>query len=141
MGMAMPSRRARVAKSSSTTTNTHDAQEEHGLLPILLARTRQHNRDHHHGRDEWVSGDTGKMVRSRLVAKVFLLSTLQWQSRAPRVCVAFVGELHAACSRGTPTLPALELRRPNEKGNLMGETTVPWQSQNRPQKSKVHDRA
>ena len=40
----------------------------HGLLPILLARTRQHSRDQHHGRDEWVSGNTGKMVRSRLAA-------------------------------------------------------------------------
>ena len=36
---------------------------------------------------------------------------------------ALVGELHAARSRGTPTLPALELRLPNEKGNLSGETT------------------
>jgi hypothetical protein len=33
------------------------------------------------------------------------------------------GELHAVRSRGTPTLPALELRLPNEKGNLSGETT------------------
>ena len=39
-----------------------------GLLPILLARTRQHSRDKHHGRDEWVSENTGKMVRSRLAA-------------------------------------------------------------------------
>ena len=39
-----------------------------GLLPILLARTRQHSRGHHHGRDEWVSGNTGKMARSRLAA-------------------------------------------------------------------------
>ena len=39
-----------------------------GLLPILLARTRQHSCDHHHGRDEWVSGNTGKMARSRLAA-------------------------------------------------------------------------
>ena len=38
------------------------------LLPILLARRRQHSRDQHHGRDEWVSGNTGKMVRSRLAA-------------------------------------------------------------------------
>jgi len=36
----------------------------HGLLPILLARTELHSRDQHHGRDEWVSGNTGKMVRS-----------------------------------------------------------------------------
>ena len=38
-------------------------------------------------------------------------------------CAALVGELHAARSRGTPTLPALESRLPNEKGNLSGETT------------------
>ena len=47
----------------------------------------------------------------------------QRRRHAPRICVALVGELHAARSRGTPTLPALELRRPNEKGNLSGETT------------------
>ena len=48
----------------------------------------------------------------------------QRRRHAPRICVALVGELHAARSRGTPTLPALELRRPNEKGNLSGETTI-----------------
>ena len=47
----------------------------------------------------------------------------QRRRHAPRICAAFVGELHAARSRGTPTLPALESRLPNEKGNLSGETT------------------
>jgi len=48
----------------------------------------------------------------------------QRRRHAPRICAALVGELHAARSRGTPTLPALELRLPNEKGNLSGETTL-----------------
>ena len=48
----------------------------------------------------------------------------QRRRHAPRICAALVGELHAARSRGTPTLPALELRLPNEKGNLSGETTI-----------------
>ena len=48
----------------------------------------------------------------------------QRRRHAPRICAAFVGELHAARSRGTPTLPALESRLPNEKGNLSGETTL-----------------
>ena len=43
---------------------------------------------------------------------------------APRICVAFVGELHAARSRGTPTLPALGLL-PSEKGNLTDDEKQP----------------
>jgi hypothetical protein len=44
--------------------------------------------------------------------------------QAPRICAALVlgRELHAARSRGTPTLPALESRDGlNEKGNLSAE--------------------
>ena len=37
----------------------------------------------------------------------------QRRRHAPRICAALVGELHAARSRGTTTLPALELRLPN----------------------------
>jgi hypothetical protein len=49
--------------------------------------------------------------------------TYDQRRHAPRICAALVGELHAARSRGTPTLLALELRQPNEKENLSGETT------------------
>jgi hypothetical protein len=48
-------------------------------------------------------------------------------ARSTGICAALVGWrtcLHAARSRGTPTLPALELTRlPSEKGKLSGETT------------------
>jgi hypothetical protein len=49
----------------------------------------------------------------------------------PRICAALVGELHAARSRGTPTLPALELRRPERerksqrRNNLVTPETRP----------------
>ena len=39
----------------------------------------------------------------------------QRRRHAPRICAALVGELHAARSRGTPTLPALESRRPERE--------------------------
>ena len=45
-------------------------------------------------------------------------------ARSTHICAALVGEVHTARSRGTPTLPALELRLPSEKGNLSGETTT-----------------
>ena len=48
----------------------------------------------------------------------------QRRRHAPRICVAFVGELHAARSRGTPTLPALELL-PSEKRNLTDDEKRP----------------
>ena len=51
---------------------------------------------------------------------------LGWQRQhAPRVCAAFVGELHAVCIRGTPTLPALELL-PSEKRNLTDGEKRPY---------------
>ena len=54
---------------------------------------------------------------------------LGWQRQhAPRVCAAFVGELHAVCIRGTPTLPALELL-PSEKRNLTDDEKRPHSSE------------
>ena len=46
------------------------------------------------------------------------------RQHAPRVCAALVGELHAVCIRGTPTLPALELL-PSEKRNLTDDEKRP----------------
>jgi hypothetical protein len=49
----------------------------------------------------------------------------QRRRHAPGIRAAFVGEPHAARSRGTPTLPTLELRRPKrESKSQRGETTT-----------------
>ena len=48
----------------------------------------------------------------------------QRRRHAPRVCAALVGELHAVCIRGTPTLPALGLL-PSEKGHLTDDEKQP----------------
>eukprot|EP00964_Phaeocystis_antarctica_P124530 scaffold88166_cov96-Phaeocystis_antarctica.AAC.2 len=47
------------------------------------------------------------------------------QRRTPRICGAFIGELHADRSRGPPPYRPLMLCRVLliEKGNLSGETT------------------
>ena len=45
---------------------------------------------------------------------------------ATRVCAEHsLAKLHAARSRGAPTLPALDgVEAPSERGNLSGETTI-----------------
>ena len=80
-----------------------------GLLPILLCCTRQHSRDHQHGHDEWVSGYTGKMARSRLAAPA--KGCVALRCAALRWSMPVQGRARHACHCRTAKSPGLPLVR------------------------------
>ena len=65
----------------------HHAHEPTWLLPILLARRRQHSRDQQHGRDEWASGKHGASPearsRERVLHPALRCVALRWRWSMP----------------------------------------------------------